>query len=507
VRALALAASLLAAATFARAGTATLLAYGDDGKALSAADLLAKISRADRRGRPALWGWSPDGVGSARPTISQRGDAVVLSWDGPRKLVLSLPWPIADDGFSTVLIDRDGRGISSGDTIRMSEEIALTQYRLFRDSLIKHEKDMEPRLEASAKLKKLAEKAKDSIADAETKTDDAKRARAFTDALHDISVASETMLVEHGRQIAADPRGRAALRFGLTLDATLLERLDQYKWIVDEVQRSGANWVRLVFRPNPSDFRYEEQRSFNEYDNIIKYIRSKGIHIMGCPLSTDQWPAELTPPVYAERVKRIVLHYRGQIDSWEVGNEVNGDWLGGRRSPLPPDDVVRIFAAGASAVKDIDPSFETVLTLFWWEGAAPDDVHSLRGWLQHYARRAFTKDIDVVALSLQVDDNPVGLSFERMFDRVRDAFPDKRLMLGNLGYVEGDQLTGYWWLDPKDVDGARKDLLTWLTPGACGVDHSLGGGFWWQTLDQLLPSSKRATDVYRVYRQSVHRLR
>ena len=76
-------------------------------------------------------------------------------------------------------------------------------------------------------------------------------------------------------------------------------------------------------------------------------------------------------------------------------------------------------------------------------------------------------------------------------------------MIGSVGYVEGKELKGFWWLDPKDVDGARKDLLTLFTPGAAALDHSVGGGFWWQTLDQMLPVKHRADDLYKVYKRTL----
>ncbi|MDD5655939.1 MAG: hypothetical protein PHF00_01635 [Elusimicrobia bacterium] len=227
---------------------------------------------------------------------------------------------------------------------------------------------------------------------------------------------------------------------------------------------------------------------------------------MGTVLDTGQWPSALTPQVYAERVKNLALHYRDRIRSWEVGSELNGDWLGGVRSPLSPSQVFRIYSTGAAKIKELDPSLETVATLYWWDGTAPDEEHSTTGWLKRYSRLGFGRDLDVLAVSLQPDDNPVGMALETIFDRMHAELPDKRLMIGSLGYVERDQLQGYWWLDPANVAAAREDLLMFATAASCAMPRSLCGGFWWQTLDQLIPGKGKVTPLYRAYAKTLEEL-
>jgi hypothetical protein len=505
---LAVAALLLwPAAAGARGFTAKLVAYDASGHLLDAAQLAAYAGRADRRGGPGLWGWSPEGLSAQRPALSQKGGDVLLHWDKTSRLILSLPWPVIDDGFSTVLVDRDARGIADGDTIRLNEEIALTQYRLFKEAWLKHAKDADPKYEPGSKARRQADRARDAVAEAQLSQDPGQRAKLFDRALKDVSAAWQKMLVEHGQQLAQDKKAGAGARFGLTLDDQIVKRLDRYEWTIQEVERSGSNWARLVFRPNPQDFDYEKQASFNEYDAIVKALRARNIRIMGCVLDTAQWPSSMTPEIYAERARRLVLHYRGDINSWEVGSEINGSWLGGSRNPLSAERVFEIYSAAASAVKRVEPSIEVVATLYWWEGTAPDAKHTLFGWLAKFVPEGFGQNLDTVALSLWPEDNPVGMSLERVFQKTHEALPQKRLLLGSYGFVEGDALKGYWWLDPKDIDGARKDLVTLFTPAMLALDKSAGGGFYWQTLDQMLPAQGKPTDLFRVYQRSVKKLR
>jgi hypothetical protein len=355
-------------------------------------------------------------------------------------------------------------------------------------------------------MRKAMDRAKESLAAAHAQKTAAGRAKAFDAALGAISAAEQKMLFQHGLQIANHERFRSQLRFGLVVDASILQRLDHYPRIAQAIKASGANWVQLVFRSNPEDFAYADLHSFNEYDSIVKELRTAGLKIMGTVLDTGQWPRDLTAPAYTERVKNLVIHYKDDIRSWEIGSELNGDWLGGTAAPLAPDQVYRIYSAGAAKVKEIDPELETVASLYWWEGTSPDDAHALFNWLRHYSRLGFGRNLDVLSISLQPDDNPVGVALESIFERVSQELPDKRLLLGSLGYVEKDQLQGYWWFRPDDVPAAREDLAAFLITAASALPRCLGGGFWWQTLDQMIPDKGRPTDLYRAYADALQRL-
>jgi hypothetical protein len=174
---------------------------------------------------------------------------------------------------------------------------------------------------------------------------------------------------------------------------------------------------------------------------------------------------------------------------------------------MSPDQVYRIFSAGAAQAKKLDPTTETVATLYWWEQTAPDRAHSLSGWLNRFSNEGFGKSVDVVGLELFPEDNPVGFSFERIFDETSEAIPGTTLMLSSFGYVEKDTVSGYWWLSPEDIDGGRKDLLILYTGASCAMRYSVCGGFWWQTLDQMLPiGNHRATDLYKIHSRTMSQL-
>lgn len=489
-----------------------LTAYDQDGAALTAQRLLDHIAPRARRGKavPETSGiYVTDLFGNpiaGRPWWLAGSTMPAIAWHGAARVKISLPWPVADDGFSTVSFDKEGAGYADGESILLNEEVAATQYRIFRESVKDRMAVWEPNYKPGADSLKKQKKAEEAMAKARAAKGPAERARLFEKALTATSLAWAKVLFEHGSQAAAHPRIGPALRWGLTLDETLVGRLWEYERVLDHLEYARVNWVRLVFRLNPDDFLYANQRSYNEYDRIIADLAARDIRVMGSVLDSALWPSNLTAQALRRRTSNLVLHYKDHVRSWEVGSEPNGTCLGGVHSPLFDDTIMDAVASAAAEVKRIDPSLETVATIYWWEGTAADDRHATFTWLKRAIGRGVFSQIDLVGLSVYPEDNPFGMAFDPVFRELGQYFPTKRLMLGGFGYVEGRDLTGYWWFDSEDVDGARKDLIVLYTGAATSVRRSVGGGFWWHALTQMMGRDRRASGTLDIYRQTLKRL-
>ncbi|MBI4677244.1 MAG: hypothetical protein HY748_06650 [Elusimicrobia bacterium] len=509
-----------------------LTAHDAKGRRMDFRELISFIGRADARTRgpglpplPPAEGERLAPSGTTRPgatglavyaagslvrapkfELLETAGGAALVWEGPERVQASLPWPVPDDGFSTVWIDKVGEGYADRDTINLNEEIALTQHRRLQETLRWRTAEAIPIYVPGDKTRRLLASPEDLLGEAQRERDPQARAKAFDAVLRAVSLAWQKVGYEHGLQVVKAAPSRDSLRFGLTLDEKAAGWSAHAEWIAEMVEKSGANWVRLVFRANPHDFTYGGEGSFGAYDAFVSGLSLRGLKIMACVLDTAQWPRTLTPEAYAARTAALVRRYGDRVRSWEVGAEINGDWLGGSKAPLSPERVFEIYAAGVQAVKAADPALETVATLYWWEGTAPDAEHSLFGWLERFVPLGFGKDLDVVSLSLQPEDNPVGMAFDGIFQAVHEKLPRQKLMLGSFGYVEGEKLAGYWWLDPADVDGARKDLLILYNAASCAQPNSLCGGYWWQTLDQMLRPPRRTTDLFLLYKRSLYNL-
>lgn len=529
---------LLAAGPFCAHGASVrVIAYDEEGRLLDTPGLLRYISPASPSPEKKAAGLYLMSLDSAPPPGDAAGAARAQkdpraapaqgrpwwvhssttpqwSWTGAERVRASLPWPVPGDGFSTVDLDGDGSGYGDGGIVFLNEDAAKTAWRRLREAVGFHTDSSTPAYRPSPEFQRLEDRAKEALAAAHRPDDPRMRARLFDKALGEISAAWQKLLFEHGAQAASDPASGGGLRWGLTLDETAADRLPELDLIAARAAASGADWVRLVFRLNPEDFYYERASSFAVYDRIVHAFSSRGVRVMGSVLDSALWPKSLTPEAYVERTRSLVSHYsststgrESPVRSWEVASEPNGDWLGGWRNPLPPETILVALSSAAAEVKRLDPSLETVATLYWWEGTAEDDRHPLFAWLAWSLPQGFGKDIDIVGLSVYPNDNPLGMALDPVWRRLSELFPDKKLMLGGFGFMEKDTLHGYWWLEPGSVWEARKDIMALYTGAACALPGSLGGGFWWQALDQMLSDKKKPQALLQVYGSTIKRLK
>ena len=496
------------------AGTVRVAAYDEKGRLLDTPAFLRHIAPAEsaKSGVPpkssGLFLTDPEGrPAPGRPWWVADSTAPQWRWSGPDRVKVSLPWPVAGDGFSTLELDGDGSGYVDGQTVQLNEDAAKAAWRGFREAFEARSRSFVPRYAPSPAFTKAESKAKAAMTDAQAAPDARKRARLFDKALASIAAAWQAMLFEHGRQAARDPKASASLRLGLTLDETLVDRLSEHAWIIDKLSNSGATWVRLIFRANPDDFLFSQLSSFSLYDAFVKDLVARGIKIVGSVLDSALWPHGLTPQAYVERTRNLASHYKDSIRSWEVASEPNGSWLGGYKNPLPDETVLAAVDAAAAEVKRIDPTLETVATLYWWEGTAKDDRHPLFAWLDWSLPKGFGRNVDVVGLSVYPDENPMGLAFDPAFLKLKGRFPDKKLMLGGFGFVEKEELKGYWWLEPGAVGEPRKDIVILYTGASCALPQGVGGGFFFPTLQQMLAPGKKTTPLYGIYRAAIRRIR
>lgn len=497
------------------AGAATLHLTGYDakGRALDARSLLRYIApvRYKKRGvPPGRAGFYLADLGGhpvpGAPWWDSRSKTPALRWEDAKSVTLSMPWPIQNDGFSTVLLDGGGNGYVDGRKILLNEEIALSAYRAMQLSLKNRREAWKPLYQPTKNVLKLVQKSKKAVTKAKAAREPRKKAKLFDKALTTIAFAWQQILYEHGRQIATDPVLGRRLRYGLSLDESLLGRLAEHDRIADALKDSGANWVRLVFGVPKGDFTFSREASFSVYDSFINKLDRRGIKVMGSVLDSMLWPKRLSSKTYARRAGNLARHYRGRISSWEVASEPNADWFGSSSKPISRQQVLLCVQKAIVALKRVDRSIETVATLHWWEGTARRQAHALFSWLDWAASRGFGRGIDVIALSVYPHRHPMGIALDRVFAELHERFPDKSLMLGGFSFADESELQGYWWLEDDNVKDARKDLLVLYMGTAAAVPSGLGGGFYWPTLQNMLPPESRPTALFQLHRRTMERL-
>jgi hypothetical protein len=495
------------------AATINVKAFDSDGNILNTRDFLryvAPLSQAENGVAPEKSGlYLTDNNGmiaDGSPWWDTSSEEPAWSWKNADRVQISLPWPIARDGFSTVTLDGGGKGYMDGQSILLNEEIALTAYKRLQASLSQR-KSEKPPYTPSVKVRKMTDRAQDVMHRAHGAKEPRKRAQLFDKALSQISYAWQQALFERGRQIISDPKLGSRQRFGLSLDETLIDRMREFPKIADDIADSGATWVRLVFDANLRDFTYSKKNSFSGYDQFVGLLEERKIRVMGSVLDSMLWPKNITPDAYHDRARNLALHYKDRIRSWEIASEPNTHWIGGAKTTLKKEDVLLTVQKGVVAIKGVDKTLETVATLHWWEGTAARPEHALFTWLDWATPRGFGRGIDVIGLSIYPHRHPMGLAFDSVFSQLYRRFPDKQLMLGGYSYGDGAELQGYWWFDPRNLKASRKDLMVLYLGIASAIPNGVAGGFYWPTLRLMIPPDKKPTSVYAVYKRNLNRLK
>ena len=97
------------------------------------------------------------------------------------------------------------------------------------------------------------------------------------------------------------------------------------------------------------------------------------------------------------RTDEYLLTLGGEVDVWEIGNEINGDWLGDTAS------VVAKMTATFDRVRA--KSGKTALTLYWFEPTClPDAEHEMFAWVDAHVPASMRGGLDWVLISYYEED-------------------------------------------------------------------------------------------------------
>lgn len=182
----------------------------------------------------------------------------------------------------------------------------------------------------------------------------------------------------------------------------------------------------------------------------------------------------LSVAAYAGWVRSLTARYAHDVDVWEIGNEVNGEWVGS-----PASEMARVEAA-ARAVHAIGG--RTMLTLYYNPNCWSKAGNELFTWLgagRVPARLA--KTLDYVTISYYPGDCngywPSAARWQDVFDRLHARFPEAKLGFGESG-------TSCKCLDPA------QRLALWARYRAVRIDGDryVGLGLWWTWAEDGVPA-------------------
>ncbi|ACG73378.1 hypothetical protein AnaeK_2151 [Anaeromyxobacter sp. K] len=170
---------------------------------------------------------------------------------------------------------------------------------------------------------------------------------------------------------------------------------------------------------------------------------------------------------YLARQREYLDALDGSVDVWEVGNEINGEWLG------ETADVVAKVAGAYDLVKA--RGRPAAVTLYQNAGCWASADHEMLAWAEANLPASVREGLDYVWVSYYEDDC-LGLQpdWPAVFARLGELFPNARLGIGECG----------------TADAASKPSYLSRYYGM-QLDHPrfVGGYFWWYFSQDMVPSS------------------
>jgi hypothetical protein len=402
------------------------------------------------------------------PLYEDAGDPVLDRPAGPAALTMAWPTP---DGYSALILDLPQPGTYVFNQLTAQQAVADLENAL----------SARPSYRPSPAFMASWRTARSEVvlaAAARTETDKGRHgALAYESTVH----AQLLLLREFGVQYAAERGGgrsaplanhglRLPLRtavIGFTFDTIRpgAGDLDRVSTLADG--RRGAAAVRLVF---------DLRQSPDYYAATVRAAHARGVLVVGQILDSSDMAAVSR----AQWRRRVVQFVSGlpDIDIWEVGNEVNGNWLGSGAA-----DKIAYAAAYVKA----HTRASTMLTLYWQLGE-DDPEHSMFTWASSLPSST-VRNLDQIGLSVYPEDHPLGSTFDRVFTTLHATFPRQRLAITELGYWSADLGHTWWWGSHDDPLGKGRGAVADLYARAVlGYSYSAGGTYWWYFLEEANPS-------------------
>jgi hypothetical protein len=241
--------------------------------------------------------------------------------------------------------------------------------------------------------------------------------------------------------------------YGVTLDS--VENIDEIVQSLKAMKYKPT--VRIVF---------DEKIPAENYVKPLTKIRAVS-YIMG-ELVDSYYMKNYSIESNRVHTKEYLNTLGDLVDIWEVGNEVNGEWLG------PTADVV----------KKINDSYELIsqkgkvsaLTLYFNEGCWEKPESEMFSWTHKNISENIRNTIDYVFISYYEDDcDGPKPEWKQVFDKLSKVFPNSNVGFGEVGSKHLEKKSDYI----KKYYSLKLDQSRFV-----------GGYFWWYFHQDMVPSTK-----------------
>ncbi len=198
---------------------------------------------------------------------------------------------------------------------------------------------------------------------------------------------------------------------------------------------------------------------------------------------------------YKNRTSQYVSAFSDKVDIWEIGNELNGEWVGN-----PNDIRAKVQVAYDVVEKDnATKQLRSAITLNYWPSS--DCYGSLWEDTETFARSLpseIKNGVDYVFLSFyetacEPRARPTNEQFIAIFSKLKNIFPNSKIGMGEIG-AQGidDGLSRDPSLSEKQQIANRYYGMHSALKSSLGSAY-VGGYFWWYYYQDAVPWNKNAS--------------
>lgn len=191
-------------------------------------------------------------------------------------------------------------------------------------------------------------------------------------------------------------------------------------------------------------------------------------YIMG-EILDSYYVKTLTNAQYERRSREYVNLLKNKVDIWEIGNEVNGEWLGTMSS------VVNKIKRAGRVVKAAGG--KTALTLYYNDECYAKSSNEMFRWMDRWVDAEMRDLVDYVFVSYYEcpDGGQPKPNWQATFDRVASVFPGKKIGIGEVGTT---------------VTSKKHALIREFYSMKINTPNFVNGNFWWYFYPDMVPYTK-----------------
>lgn len=208
---------------------------------------------------------------------------------------------------------------------------------------------------------------------------------------------------------------------------------------------------------------FDEFIPASDYQNAVNQISNVSF-IMG-ELLDSYYVNQYTLSQYASRTNEYINLLGNKVDIWEIGNEVNGEWLGNI------NDVISKIDTAYKIVKS--KGKKTALTLYYNKVCYELPQNEMFRWVNDNMKSNMRNGLDYVWISYYEDDcEAFQPDWQMVFDSLHVLFPNSKIGIGECGTLKTVRKASY-------INKYYKMNIT--TP------KFAGGYFWWYYKQDCVP--------------------